>query len=366
MNKALLGIAVAAVVLAGVMMLRSGTETVKPAAAESKAGSMSNGRQPAEVVLAISPGVANPKRAAFASPKLSPLMQEYALARDKGRKVLFDRLSQLSTRTAEESYVLAEIMNDCREMQRMKDLPKPFEEMRAERRARTLASLSDKDPAKAKRMAAWETMSGVSSSCAGFEDFRVTRDEIRAAMARAAEAGDPRARARLVEIDAWAAIRGPEGSYNFQGIDSKMPSLTDAQLATLREALASNDPAVIMSAGRLLSSSLADVQIRAGPDERAVELRAFWDAWNLVACDAGYDCGPRHQLILSGCFSFGNCDAQDLREYLFFYDNSPQSSQRVAEYQSQITRAIQTGDWSYFQFHRGPPAIGMMVARPPP
>jgi len=367
MNKALLGIAVAAVVLVGVMLLRSGTATEKPAAVEAKAGSMPNGRQPAEVVLAITPGVPGAKRSPPPSTaKLSPLMQEYESR--KGRKALYDRLSQLPTRTPEESYVLAEVLNDCREASRMKDMRKTIEEEMSAGRNRAMATLSDKDPAKEARIAAWEKMFGRRGGtpvCAGFEDVSVSRADIRAAMAKAAEAGDPRARARLVEIDAWAPLLGPDG-YMFQGRDSKMPSLSDAQLATLREALASNDPAAIMAAGRLLSSTLADLQIRAGPDERAVDPRAFYDAWTLVACDAGSDCGPLHQSILSGCFAFGNCDARDLREYLFFYENSPQQSQRVAEYQARIARAIQTGDWSYFQFHRGPPVMGMVTARTPP
>ena len=367
MNKAILGIVVAAVVLAAAMYLRDGADASKPTSAAAKSSTTGNTRQPADVVLAISPGVSSFKRAAPPpAPSRSPLMQEYDSR--KGRKAMYDRLSQQATRTAEENYVLAEVMNDCRDAARMKDMRKTIEEEMSAGRNRAMATLSDKDPAKETRIAAWEKMFGRRGGtpvCAGFEEMTVSRADIRAAMAKAAEAGDPRARARLVEIDAWAPLLGPDG-YMFHGRDSKLPSLSDAQLAILRESLASNDPSAIMAVGRLLSSTLADVQIRAGSDERAVDPRAFYDAWSLVACDAGSDCGPQHQSILSGCFAFGNCDARDLREYLFFYDNSPQQSQRVAEYQAQITRAIRTGDWSYFQFHRGPPVMGMVTARTPP
>ena len=363
MKKVLLGLAVAAAVLVAVMMSRSGTDAASPSpgAATAKPGEKLAGRQSPEAVLSISPGFSAPRAPAAA--RMSPLIQEYASR--KGRKALYDRLSALTSRTAEEAYVLAETMNDCRDMSRLKDLPKPVEQIREDKRKQALASLSDRDPAKEKRIAAWEAMSSGSSACAGFEDTRFSREDIRTAMARAAEAGDPRARVRLVEIDTWAPLMGPNG-MSFRGPDSKLPEITDAQLATIREALASNDPAAIMAAGRLLSSTLADLQIRAGPDERAVDPRAFYDAWNLVACDAGRDCGPQSEQILGGCYAFGNCDARDLREYLFFYSNSPQGSQLVAEYQAQISRAIATGDWSYFQFFRGPPPIGMVMARPPP
>jgi hypothetical protein len=365
MKKAVLGLVVAAAVLGVVMLFRGGTDgpSLPTDQAMASPAAKGAGRQSPDVVLTITPGVPDPKRAAPPAPRASPLMQEYASK--KGRKALYDRLSQLSSRTAEEGYVLAEVMSDCREMSRMKKLPKPLEQLREDKRRSSLASISDRDPAKEKRIAAWDAMSSGGYACAGFEDTNFTREDIRTAMAKAAEAGDARARARLIEIDAWAPLMGPDG-FSYRGPNSKLPSLTDAQLAGLREALSSNDPAAIMAAARLLSSTLGDLQIRTGPDERAVDPRAFYDAWSLVACDAGRDCGPQHEQILGGCFAFGNCDAHDLREYMFLYGNSPQQSQLVAEYEAQITRAIQSGDWSYFQFHRGPPPVGMVMARPPP
>ncbi len=111
-------------------------------------------------------------------------------------------------------------------------------------------------------------------------------------------------------------------------------------------------------AGNILSSTLGNLVIRTGDQERPIDQRAFYNAWNLAACDAGLDCGPANPMLLQGCANNGNCDAQSMRDYLFFYGNSPQQSQLITEYQSQLGRAMQTGDWSYFSFLRARPPSG--------
>ena len=366
MKTILLGIAVAVAVLVGVLFLRGKEAPVAALAMPGKEASvMGNRRHAPDVVLAIKPGVPLAPRAVAEAPKPSPLMQEY-LGR-KGRKALYDRIAQSPSPSAEERYIAAEILNDCRRMGSITGAD--IDAVRTDQLNRARASISEKDPAREKRLAAIDAMFGRVGGtpvCAGFESMAIKASDVREAMAKAADAGDPRARARLVEIDVWAPHHGPDGNVDMSRGFQKLPSISDAQLATLKEALASNDPAALMVAGRLLSSSMADMQVRAGPEERAVNPQAFYDAWQLAACDAGRDCGPRSELLLGGCFAFGDCDARDLREHLFFYRNSPQQSQLVAEYQAQITRAIQTRDWSWFQFHRGPPVVGMMASHPPP
>jgi hypothetical protein len=283
---------------------------------------------------------------------MSPLMRE---ATSGGPwKPIYDRLSQSAARTPEESYVLAEILRVCGDAAATVSFPRA--DMREEAKASFAASISEKDPAREKRVAAWTRMT--ESRCIGFEGLKTSAGEIRALLDKAAAGGDAKARARVVEKDIWASVVGPGGTM--QRTEMSTPSITDAQLATLREAVASNDPQALMIAGRVLSSTMSDLSIRAGPQERPVDPRAFYDAWNLAACDAGYDCGPTSPQMLMACSAQGNCDAQDLREYLFYYNNSPQQSQLVVEYQSQIARAIQTGDWAYFQFVRARPPAGMI------
>ena len=137
-----------------------------------------------------------------------------------------------------------------------------------------------------------------------------------------------------------------------------MPTLSDQQLDTLREVARSGDPYAVMIVGSLLASTWGDLLIRAGPDERPIDQRAFYDAWTLAACTTGYDCGPTNNTLLNGCVQNGNCGSQSLEEYLYFYGNSPQQSQLINEYRSQLIRAMQGGDWSYFAFVRARPPGG--------
>ena len=366
MKARVLAMALAVTMLIGVVLLRGGVSDrmPKPDAAEArKEGTVTvTRRHSPDVVLAIKPGVASSSRTAPLVPKVSPLMEQYNGKRDW--KGIYERGSKSPSATPEERYLAAQIADDCRHRPGL-DAATVDKEFAASRE-RVLQGISPKDPMRDKRIAATDTMFRRTGACRELHELRITREEARALMVKAAEAGDPRARARLVELDMWAPILGPDGNLRF-GVPGApmMPSMSEAQLATVRESLASGDPTVITIAGRILSNSIADLQIRAGPDEATVDLRVFRDAWMLAACDAGRDCGPGHEHMVSGCMSFGNCEARDLREYYFFYDHSPQMSQRVAEYHARISSAIRTGDWSWFRFHRGPNSAGMVYGIPP-
>jgi hypothetical protein len=132
----------------------------------------------------------------------------------------------------------------------------------------------------------------------------------------------------------------------------------ETRLEAMRQVVRSGDPEALLIAGNLLSSTMGDLVIRTGPDGRPIDPRAFHDAWMLAACDQGLPCGQDHQDILNACALHANCDATDLRQHLFYYQHSPQQSQRLYEYYGQIQRAVRSGDWSYFDFHRGPPTPG--------
>ena len=364
MNKPLLGLVFAIAVLALAISMRSPKEGGATGRATAAGDSKVGARQSPESVLAISPSVRN-QRVVARPPHPSPLMEEYAGKRD--RKALYDRLSGLATRTAEESYVLAEILNTCRQVVAYKG--EPVDGMIAEARNRALAGISPKDPMRERRIAAFDSMYAGTAVCKGFRDVPITSERIRELMTAAARAGDPKAQARLVELDIWAPLLAKLEKEQVQVLrvdTDNLPTMSESQLATLQQLAATNDPAVLMVAARLFGSTMGDMQIHAGPDERAVDVRALYDAWLLTACDAGAECGPTNETMLGGCFAQANCDASNMRDYLFYYVNSPQQSQLVSEYQAQIQRAIQTRDWSYFTFRRGPPAVGNMAMRPPP
>jgi hypothetical protein len=345
-KRVLLAVVVAAVVLAAVFYLRGGEEPAQAglAAATKPATNKSSGAPAPDVVLAIRPGTRPPKASPPPS-KLSPLMQELATGYGKP---LYDRLSQKNPRTPEETYVLARLLELCTDV--IGTPRPPVASNSDEARQRFTASVSEKDPDRAKRLAAFEKMA--ERRCAGFDGMKTDPRAVKDLIDQAAAAGDPKARVRVVEREVWACCSG--GTVR----GDTVPTISNEQLQTLQEALRSGDPHVMLVAGSILSSTLGDLMIRAGPDERPIDNRAFNSAFTLAACNAGYDCGPNSGLLLSGCANLGNCGAQNVEEYLYFYSNSPQQSQLINEYRSQLSRAMQSGDWSYFTFVRARPPQG--------
>ncbi len=348
MNRVLLAIVVAALVFAAVWTLRGGKEQVdlppsKPAAITA---STSRTTPTPDVVLSIKPGGSRP-RTAPVTDKVSPLMRELA---NGPRKPLYDRLSEKSTRTPEENYVLARLLELCTEVTGTpRDSRPPNTE---EARRAFAATMSEKDPDRAKRVAAFEKMS--EPMCAGFEGMKTDPKRVKELIDAAAAGGDPKGRARVVERDVWAVCCS--GGV-VRGTDA-LPTITDDQLRTLQETVRTGDPTAMLIAGSILSSTLGDLMIRAGPEERPIDPRSFNSAWILAACDAGQDCGPNTGMLLQGCAYSSNCGAQNVEEFLYYYGNSPQQSQLINEYRSQLTRAMQTGDWSYFTFVRAAPPRG--------
>ena len=343
MNRTLLAIVVAAVIFGTVWMFRGGKEDADTSAAKSMATAVQSARTPSpDVVLAIKPGNRAAVKPATETSKLSSLMKEFTT---EPAKPIYDRLSAKSSRTPEENYVLARILENCTDTGRPR--PRQFSPGPDESKS-FAAAVSDKDPDRAKRIAAFERMNNP-SQCAGFEGMKTDPQRIKDLAAEAAAGGDPKARARAVVEQ----IR-PGGVVN----GNNMPGISDQQLDTLRDAARSGDPYAILIVGSLLSSTLGDLMIRAGPQERPIDQRAFYDAWTLAACASGLDCGPNNFTVLNGCAHNGNCGAQDLEDYLYFYGNSPQQSQLTNEYRSQLIRAVQSGDWSYFAFVRARPPQG--------
>ena len=344
MKRILFAVMFAGIILAAIWVFRDDNEHAQATALKSaSSAAVQPARTPSpDVVLAIRPGNRTPAKAATQSSRLSPLMKEFTTG---PAKPIYDRLSQKSSRTPEESYVLARILVNCTEVPgQYRDAAKvnPDEERRS-----FAATVSDKDPNRAARMAAFEKIAD--RTCSGFEGVKTDAQRVKDLMAEAAAGGDPKARARAI-----AEQVRPGGAVN----GNNMPTLTEQQLDTLRDVARSGDPYAMLVVGSLLASTWGDLMIRAGPDERPIDQRAFYDAWTLAACAAGYDCGPGNFTLLNGCAQNGNCAAQSLDEYLYYYGNSPQQSQLINEYRAQLIRAMQGGDWSYFAFVRARPPQG--------
>ena len=348
MKAALFALVAGAVAIAVWLSWGSGSasEVATRSALSSGAGN-ANGSLSPDAVLSITPG-GKPARITGPAdkPRMSAALAEYLQA--KTLRPIYDRLSASANRTAEETYILAAIVERCATITDRKRIGPPRNP--EEERKRFLATLSDKDPDAAKRIDAYDRAS--KSSCEGFDGVEATQADVRKLLEQAS--ADPKAQARLVEKDVYATMPKTEGPIYGPDGKSRLPSLTDAQLADLQRAAQSGDPVAIATVGRVLGSTMNDFVVRAGKNDQAVDPRVWSDAWRLAACDSGANCGAGSGWVLYPCAMQGNCGAQDYREYLFFYEHSPQQSQRLQEYETQLLQAMRTGDWSYFNFHRGP------------
>ncbi|HSN19962.1 MAG TPA: hypothetical protein VLS49_04750 [Usitatibacter sp.] len=290
---------------------------------------------------------------AATAPQRSSLYNEYANAHSY--RELYDRLrNSPQGSTAEGLYVQYDILRKCATVTdrpwRRRGQSKPAEE----RREAFLKALPESDPLREKRIAAFEKTAV--DRCAGFEDVKLEQADLDKLLGAAADAGDPKARAATVEHEIWQARRA--GQW-------RTATLSDSQISTLEQAIGTKDPEAMMLAGRLLSNTWPDLTLRVGPAGQAVEPRAFYNAWQILACEYGYACGADNPRLLDECAYNAHCDAQSLPEYLYYYASSPHESELLARYESVLRGAIENGDWSQVVVSRGPrmPNSGNYVFR---
>ncbi len=343
--RATLFFAALPVVAAGAWLaLRGDGPTLAPAASgvPSLAASTRASRAASSAHAPASPAAAvDAVRAAHGSAR-SSLLAEYGNARSW--RALYDRLkSSPEGQTAEGLYVTYEILRKCatvpdRPWRRGGTNEKPVEQKRAE----FLAGLAPNDPQRDRRIAAFEDIAV--NRCAGFEGVTIRQADLDKILAQSAAAGDPKARAVAVEQEIWASRRGG----HWYGT-----TLSDAQIDTLREATGTRDPEALVVAGRLLSNSWRDLTVRIGPDGVDVEPRAFYNAWQVLACSYGYPCDANSARLLNECAYNGHCEASSLPDYLYYYGSSPHESRLIAFYQGVLRNAVESGDWSQLTFVRG-------------
>ena len=353
-----LGLIVA--VMAGVMLVRGGRELRPDAAADIERDHAMQGRPgarlAADAVLAISPRVASPRPGAPApTPKLSPAMQEYTVA--KAYKPIYERLKAAPSRSPEETWLLAKIVDDCAAVagRDASSTRRPADE---EAMARFAATLSPKDPLREKRIAAFGAMNG--DRCEGLRDVKATEKDIHDLLAEAAAEGDPKAAADLVQKDVLARFKDSNGKFSF----AKPVMISDAEIETLKRSMESGDPDALMGATRVFILPIANLSLRVGPDEQPIDMTAWFGATHLMACDLGAPCGPDSREVLNACALQGHCDATNLREYMYYYGMSPAASQQIAQYQAYLAQAVRNRDWSAITFFRGPrPNVATFIGR---
>ena len=259
----------------------------------------------------------------------------------KSLKSLYDRLkASPEGSTPEGQYILYEIMRRCATVTEG-SARRPYQRAMPNRDD-FVASIPADDPQREKRLAAFDEVD--TKRCAGFDGVTITSADLQKLLTDSVNAGDPKARALALERELWAQ-RQP-------GQRPNSVTLSDAQVEQLRQIIATKDPGAMVAAGRILSNSWNEFSIRIGTD--LIEPRAFYNAWQILACDYGYPCGTDNTRVLSECALQGHCQAQTLQDYLYYYSGSPHESQLIAQYQGVLRNAIETGDWSQMQVVRGP------------
>lgn len=284
----------------------------------------------------------NPLVAADARPAPASLFNDFVKASEY--RSIYDRLNgSAEGQTAEGKLVLHEILKACAtitEGRRYNWRPP------AVKRDDFLATLAPADPNRERRIAAYDAFTA--NKCAGFEGVSLTQAGLDKLLADSATAGDPRAKAMVIEQELWQARR-TQGRGN--------ATISDEQVAALQHVAATREPEAIRVAGRVLSNSWADYGLRVGPDQAPVETRAFMNAWLLLACEFGQPCGADTPRMQQACAMYGHCDAQSFPDYLYHYGSTPHDSQLLIQYRGYLRHAIETGDWSQFSVVRGVPQL---------
>ncbi len=220
-------------------------------------------------------------------------------------------------------------------------------------RAKFQARLKENDPINDQRVAAFER---VNQLCEGFQSLNLTNADATKLFREAAAGGNPGARVVV------AAEDYREQTRQARGVEERR--LSEDQLATLRDSLASGDPFAIQRAGALLNwQSTQLAERRVGPGGDAFNPRDFAPAWTLAACDRGANCGADAARVLTGCAQQGACGYTNLETYMQYNELAPNVYANAQQYRAMIAEAITQGRWDWLGIQAG---AGRTVPIPPP
>ncbi len=338
MNKNLLIAAIVALAVLAFVMLR-GQDAGNNAAVDNK--SAHGEKLGASAVLKIDPAAPSayraPPKMALAPP--SPAIQAW---RDhKDWPGLYKQLAALNPPTAESQYLLAEMLTSCAKRSQSNAQNNPQNSAEA-RRNNFLASLPPKDPNLERRKAAFEQMNA--EHCGDLAQIPYDEAAVKQLLDASAAAGDPRARAWLLAQEitqTMEADRQKEPGQRHAGYP-----VTEAQFATMRDLLASQDPTVIGEFRNIMASTLSGAALRIGPNQEAIDSQAMYHAIGLVACDFGAPCGANTNELLSACALSARCDTGNLYDYTYYYGVPPYAAQLVERYRDYLTQMISSGNMS--------------------
>ena len=292
------------------------------------------------VVLYINASKPSPAPPVAPSANASATAKEYFTA--KGLKPLYDRLAAPGAAASPDAkYYLYRILSGCATRTdppgegRLKSV--------ADQRTRLETQIPAASRDRAKRLAMFDEL--MVQRCDGMEKVATTQADLDKLLADAAAAGDPKAKALLAAKD----LNMPHGDV----------SIADAQLRTYQEAVASRDPEAILIAGAALSSTYRDEVTEIGPNHDEMQGRAAYEAWRLVACEFGLECGPNSRQLQSACAFNGQCAASTVPDAVYYYGVTPYEAQLVEQYRQVFRNAASNNDWTGITFARRPNTSGM-------
>jgi hypothetical protein len=138
------------------------------------------------------------------------------------------------------------------------------------------------------------------------------------------------------------AAAGGDMTALAQQFTSQAPSLpADQASKMMRDIVESGDPYAVSELSTILAAdSSANFSSFAGSE-------MYSDAWQLVACDLGMDCGPRSYIVRQMCMFGGRCGTTGggFREVLSQVVLSPQAFQSAEQTEALIVQAIKNGNF---------------------
>lgn len=128
---------------------------------------------------------------------------------------------------------------------------------------------------------------------------------------------------------------------------------TEAEVALLKQALASKDPVLIEAAGPLLSAQYSHFELKFGDGNGLVGIPDYF-LWKSVACHYAGGCGSDSFFVQQNCALHGRCDVSTLDEQMQRYIFNEANWRNFELYRATLINAIDTQDWSLLQERRGP------------
>lgn len=201
-----------------------------------------------------------------------------------------------------------------------------------------VAAMSANDPHQSIRVEAARRMV---ERCSGFENQPISADEVEALTKKAADGGNPGARARQL----FASVLRDKRSGS-----AELSAARQAEFCAVLRGAQSDPNALIELAPVPLIAATAKMNaalVSAGLNEPASR-RLLRTAMEVAACDLGADCGSDSLRALQVCAYVGRCGAPDPVGYLVF-DVAATPRDELAfinQWRHSIVQAVESGQCS--------------------